>query len=201
MNTYRLLITSLLAVFTSYLASCTGNIEANTSAVINTPVKSEPLTPEIIDQTSDDKLIELIYNDISSKIPTDPGQEYESVLSLTGAQQAIYINWGLEAEINNGGFNQYYYNSTGQFARLAPEALKLVGAHQLASLTQAANEMYEREKEKITKDQDGSIEGFSKSYENNSLEKFDEQFYKLKESLSDLQIAFIRKNKAAFTYK
>lgn len=135
---------------------------------------------------------------ISHGLPANADQELAYILSLSKPQQAIYIICLLEAEVNNGGFNQYYYNSSGQFAKLAPGALKLVGATQFAALTQAANKMYEEEKHHVTKHQDGTPEGFSKSYDNNPLDEFDDQFYKLKEPLAELQIAFIRKNKSAF---
>ncbi|ULT25844.1 DMP19 family protein [Sphingobacterium sp. E70] len=64
--------------------------------------------------------------------------------------------------------------------------MKLVGATKFADLTERANSTFEKEKSKITKDQDGTVEGFSKSYENNPLNKFDEEFYKLNET-KDLQ--------------
>ena len=107
--------------------------------------------------------------------------------------------WLLEAEVNNGGFNQFYANSSGEFYKFVPDALKLVGAVKFADLAQRANDTYDKEYKKITKHQDGSLEGFSKSYEDNPLEKYDDEFYDLDdESLPDLQIAYIRKHKADF---
>lgn len=180
------------------LFGCFSNAEVNNKTSLKTKVKTAPLTVETIDQTPDSLLLYLIFDHISSTLSSDPEQEFKSVLSLSKPQQAIYIIWGMESEVNNGGFNQYYYNSSGQFAKFAPEALKLVGANQFAALMHAANDVYEKEKDSITKEQDGTIEGFSKSYDNNPLEKFDDQYYKLKEPLMELQIAFIRKNKADF---
>lgn len=189
----------LLALVTSIMFNaCNAGTEINSSTVIKAPKELEPLTIEKIDQTPDSSLVFLMFEHISHGLPADPDQELAYILSLPKPQQAIYIIWLLEGEVNNGGFNQYYYNSSGQFARLAPDALKLVGATQFATLTQAANEMYTKEKQRITKHQDGTSEGFSKSYDNNPLEKFDDQFYKLKEPLGELQITFIRNNKEAF---
>ncbi|MFA4871026.1 MAG: DMP19 family protein [Pedobacter sp.] len=174
------------------------NTAVNSSNVIEAQVKRPPLTVETIDGTPDSLLVQLVFDHISNTLPTNPDQELASVLSLTKPQQAIYIIWWLEAEVNNGGFNQYYYNSSGQFAKLAPNVLRLVGANKFAELTQTANNVFEKEKEQITKDQNGTSEGFSKSYDNNPLEKFDNQFYALKEPLMELQVAFIRKNKKDF---
>lgn len=188
----------LVLVTPIVFSTCNASTEVNSSTVIEAPKELEPLTIEKIDQTPDSALVWLIFEHISHGLPSDPDQELAYILSLSKPQQVIYIIWLLEGEVNNGGFNQYYYNSSGQFAKLAPDALKLVGATQFAALTQAANKMYEKEKYRITRHQDGTSEGFSKSYENNPLDEFDDQFYKLKEPLGELQIAFIRNNKEAF---
>lgn len=47
--------------------------------------------------------------------------------------------WMLEAEVNNGGFDQYYFNSAGDLAIQTVEALKAIGALNTASLLAAAN--------------------------------------------------------------
>ena len=118
-------------------------------------------------------------------------------------RQAIYMIWLLEAEVNNGGYNQFYFNSSGQFYKHLPDALKLVGADKFAELTKKANNIYEKENTKITKDQDGAIEGFSKSYDDNPLNKFDDEFYELykTENLQQIQVDFIRKHKTEFIDK
>ncbi len=198
--TRSLILPSILIVCVSFTA-CSSNTEVNSSPVAETPLKLDPLTIEKIDQTPDSLLLYMIFEHISRALPSNSNQELASLLALPKPQQVIYVIWTLEGEVNNGGFNQYYYNPSGQFAKLAPEALKLIGANQYAALTQAANEVYEKEKERITKYQDGTSEGFSKSYENNLLEKFDHEFYTLKEPLMDLQNSYIRKHKRDFVGK
>lgn len=47
--------------------------------------------------------------------------------------------WLLEAEVNNGGFDQYYFNSAGDLAVPTVDALRLIGANRTASLLAAAN--------------------------------------------------------------
>ncbi|WP_313182538.1 DMP19 family protein [Sphingobacterium siyangense] len=165
------------------------------------PSNQTPLTEQIIDTTSDDMLLEVVYDNLFRKLSAAYDKEYEIVLSWNKSRQAIYMISRLEAEVNNGGYNQFYFNSSGQFATALPEALKLVGATKFADLTERANSTFEKEKSKITEDQDGTVEGFSKSYENNPLNKFDEEFYKLNdvENLQKIQVDYIRKNKKEFT--
>ena len=161
------------------------------------------LTIAIIDQTKDEKLLELVYDDLASRMTKDMSDEYSVVMNFNKSQQAIYLIWGLQAEVENGGFNQYYYNSTGQFAKLVPNALKLVGANQFTQLVTRANKIFETENKNIKKQQDGTLEGFSKSYENNPLNKLDKEFYALetKENLETLQVNYIRKHKREFADK
>ncbi|XLZ71002.1 DUF4375 domain-containing protein [Massilia sp. SR12] len=44
----------------------------------------------------------------------------------------------LEVEINNGGFDQYFYNAAGGDAQIALEALGQIGAHHTAAILQGA---------------------------------------------------------------
>ncbi|CAN5207700.1 hypothetical protein BH11BAC5_BH11BAC5_13640 [soil metagenome] len=161
------------------------------------------LTEQIIDTTSDDELLQTVFDNLIAKFPNDYRKEYQTVLGWTKSQQAIYIIWCLEAEVNNGGYNQFYYNPSGQYADLAPDALKLIGALNFADLAARANEVYKNDNEKIKKEQDGTLKGFSKSYDDNPLGEFDDAFYNLcmKEDLQKIQVDFIRNHKQEFIDK
>lgn len=168
----------------------------------NRPIHKE-LTEKTIDSTSDENLLQVVFDNLSEKLPADYEKEYEMVMTWNQSRQAIYLIWLLEAEVNNGGYNQFYFNSSGQFYKLLPGALRLVGANRFAKLTKKANDIYEKESKKIKKHQDGTLEGFSKSYEDNPLNDFDDKFYTLynDENLQQLQVYFIRKHKINFCDK
>ncbi|MDB5276969.1 MAG: hypothetical protein JWR61_1924 [Ferruginibacter sp.] len=166
---------------------------------MNRPIH-KVLTTEIIDTTSDDDLLQTVFDNLIEKFPTDHTKHYETVLGWTKSQQAVYIIWCLEAEINNGGYNQFYYNPSGQFADLTPLALNLVGALNFSDLTTKANEVYRIENAKITEHQNGTLEGFSKSYSDNPLNRFDSEFYELNknEDLQRILVEYIRNHKLDF---
>ena len=168
----------------------------------NRPIHKK-LTEQIIDTTSNDRLLQLIFDNLLERQSTDHKKEYETVMSWNKSRQAIYMIWELEGEVNNGGYNQFYFNSSGQFYKHLPNALKFVGANRFADLTQRANVTFEKENPKITQRQDGTIEGFRESYENNPLNKFDDEFFNLynKEDLQKIQVDFIRKHKIEFIDK
>lgn len=168
----------------------------------NKPIYKE-LTEHIIDTTSDENLLQVVFDNLSEKQPAHYEKEYETVTTWNKSRQAIYMIWVLEAEVNNGGYNQFYFNSSGQFYKHLPDALKLVGATKFADLTKRANYTFEKENPKITQHQNGTLEGFSKSYDDNPLNKFDDEFYDLykMENLQQIQVDFIRKNKKEFIDK
>jgi hypothetical protein len=161
------------------------------------------LTVEFIDETTNGKLLQTIFDNLVTKFTDDYTKDYETVMSLSKPQQAIYLIWQLEAEVNNGGFNQYYFNSSGQFAEVTPDALRLVGATRYANLVERANLIFGRDFREITEHQDGTMDGFMRSYQDNPLNNLDDEFYSLSstENLRQLQIDFIRKNKLFFVNK
>ncbi|MDG1719706.1 MAG: DMP19 family protein [Bacteroidia bacterium] len=58
--------------------------------------------------------------------------------NLTEEQKLFYYNQCLEREINNGGFNQYFFNSSGDFANLTVQSLLTIGAKRTAAILQKA---------------------------------------------------------------
>lgn len=58
--------------------------------------------------------------------------------NLSGPQQIFYFNQNLEMEINNGGFNQYFFNSYGDFAHETVLSLKAINANKMAGILQLA---------------------------------------------------------------
>ena len=173
----------------------TNSIEAFKNRTIH-----KTLTAQIIDSTPDENLLQVVFDNLCEKLPSDYEKEYQTVMTWNKSRLAIYVIWLLEAEVNNGGFNQFYCNSSGQFYELLPDALRLIGANKFAELTASANDIYEKEYKKITEHQDGSLEGFSKSYEDNPLNDCDDKFFELynDENLLQLQLDYIRKYKIEF---
>ena len=53
---------------------------------------------------------------------------------LTEQQKQFYYNQCLEREINNGGFTQYFFNSSGDFAHKTLQSLLTIGANKTADI-------------------------------------------------------------------
>ncbi len=161
----------------------------------------DKLTDEIIDQTSDDNLLQTVFDNIETNFEDGELYSVEKIKKLSAGKQAIFSIWMLQAEVNNGGFNQFYYNSSGQFSEMALTGLKLIKAEKFADLLDRANKTYSKIADDLKEKDDGTIESFSESYENNPLNKLDDEFYELDETerLDSIQIKYIRENKSQFT--
>jgi hypothetical protein len=151
------------------------------------------LSPEILAKVPDDELEQAVMDYVGTKIRDDYEHERLIVGKLRPGVQAVYVTWWVEAEVNNGGFNQYYWNSTGQFADEAPAAFEFFGATQHAALMREANAVRGAEVSAMQKYKDqGSLEAFSASYDESKLGPLDDRFFGLSENLSALRIAKIR---------
>jgi hypothetical protein len=195
------MIGSLLKLF-----GCSGQEKKTTNPTTDEILKSvenfqnrpiyKTLNPDIISKIKDEELEQAIFDNISTNMEGDKREEREIVKTLTPGQRAIYVTWIVEGEVNNGGFNQFYFNSSGQLADMGEDAFKTIGATKFADLIRQANLIYNEIKEDLEKHNDGTIESFSKSYDNNPLNDLDDKFYKLytDEPLSQMKIKHIRDN-------
>src|SRR5438094_821901 len=57
---------------------------------------------------------------------------------LTEAERTAFMVDQLEREINNGGFAQFFLNSSGDHATETPMALRAIGAPQMARIVEQA---------------------------------------------------------------
>lgn len=111
----------------------------------------------------------------------------------------VYATWGVEAEVNNGGFNQYFWNPTGQFAEEGVEGYRAIGASRHADLVARAIAVERAERRRMeTFKARNTLEAFSESYESNPLNVLDREFYELDEDPCPLRIAFIRNHPDLF---
>ena len=177
-------------------------ILASVEAFKKRPIHKE-LTKSILDGLPDDQLEQAVYDNISEIIGEDYENELSNVKKLTKGQKAIFSTWAVEAEVNNGGFNQFYFNSSGQYGDMAVEGFETVDATKHAELMREANKIYASIKKDLEKFDDGTVESFSESYEDNPLNKLDDKYYDLdkNESLWGLKVKYIREHPEQFTQK
>ena len=106
--------------------------------------------------------------------------------------------WAVESEVNNGGFSQYFLNSSAETAPFVEEALSAIGAPKTADICKRAiatafpeglpATTYETE-QAATDFSDEIIE---------KLEPLDQEFFAYPHSLTDLLFAYVSKHPEEF---
>lgn len=123
----------------------------------------------------------------------------ENLSALTEEERVFFIVNELEQEVNNGGFSQYLYNSSGDHAHRAVECLQIVGAVQMGEICRTALAAYG---EPIPQDRE-ERQGFLEEYETEKVESIlnecDSQFCKYPDDLEELNYRYIMENREKFT--
>ncbi len=122
----------------------------------------------------------------------------ENIEKLNSSQQTFLFVENLEREINNGGFNQFYFNSSGDFSQETVNALLEIGAKKTAEIIKKANSEFKSGiVPKDRTERQTELELIEKNAEEN-WNKCDSEFYEYKDDLTELLIAFVIKNKTEF---
>lgn len=68
----------------------------------------------------------------------DDAQTREAILQLTDAERAVLAIEAMEREVNNGGYFQFFINSSKHFAPFLVDALNAIGCSKLAEVSSQA---------------------------------------------------------------
>ena len=122
----------------------------------------------------------------------------EKIEKLNSSQRTFLFVENLEREINSGGFNQFYFNSSGDFSQETLNALLEIGAEKTAKIVENANSEFDNGNvPKDRTERQNKLELIEEKAEEN-WEKCDTEFYEYQDDLTDLLISFVLKNKADF---
>lgn len=151
------------------------------------------LTLETLSKIPDHELEQVIIDYVSTKF-TSRRSELAVVSKMPRGFQIVYSTWILEAEVNNGGFNQFFVNSSGQFAEMALKSLEALGAKDHYTVVKRAIQLHAEESSNSELQAlyaERTAEAFAKSYELTSLDECDTPFYQLGD-LGEIRVHYIR---------
>jgi hypothetical protein len=115
---------------------------------------------------------------------------------LTAPEKVFVSIWELESEVNNGGFLQYFFNSSGDNAKYCVLALEKIGATNVAALAKQANSIFANGEppvdSAIRQPQVQNLTAEQKSF----LDQLDQKIYKRSDNLTELLFDFVMKNRA-----
>jgi hypothetical protein len=152
-------------------------------------------TPEILAGIPDHQLEQAIIDFIDAKHPGKLASFIDIEKMSTGFQ-IIFSTRMLQNEVNNGGFNQFFTNPSGQFADMALRSLENLNAMELYRVVENAKAIQALERKhlllRLLHFMKKSKKAFIATYRFSSLGKCDEEFYKSEENLSEKRIHYIR---------
>jgi hypothetical protein len=119
--------------------------------------------------------------ELSSSASTDFGRVD---FAEQGHEQRVFTAiWGLESEVNSGGFASYFKYEEPAIVAFAPAALKAIGAHACADIVERALQVAAAHDDSKLEDQ---------------LEALDQQFYGYPDNLTELLYEFVVGHPDAF---
>jgi len=119
-------------------------------------------------------------------------------VELSAPQKVFYYNQNLEREINNGGFSQFFGNSSGDNAHETVLSLQEIGATKTAGMLQQAIDQFPEKT--VPKDREERVALIEQIEDvaNDVWDELDQRFYKYEDDLNTLNIEYVKKNKASF---
>lgn len=122
----------------------------------------------------------------------------DKISVLNEYERVFFVTQQLEMEVNNGGFSQFFYNSSGDFSHELVHAFTEIGANKTAAICKKALgafpqtfpvNRYERQ-EMLDEIESDEIEEI--------FDECDDEFYEYEDDLTTLNYEYIRKNKQFF---
>jgi hypothetical protein len=149
------------------------------------------LTPALLASVSADDVGDVVAQHVELRVVDSGGDRDSVVAHLPAGVQAVYTTWLVDVEVNNGGFNQFFFNPYGALAGLALAGYELMRADDYASVMRAAIATYEAERESMAAFYESdSPEALEESYEHTALGDVDQQYYSLGDRIYDIWAVF-----------
>ena len=114
---------------------------------------------------------------------------------LNSHQRIIYITQTLEQEVNNGGFSQFFYNSSGDFANELTDAFTAIGALKTVAICEQALSPF---KGPVPTDRTKRQAMLDRMRADKLWTKCDDAFYEYEEDLEDLNRSYILAHPESF---
>ena len=100
--------------------------------------------------------------------------------------------------MNNGGFSQFFYNSSGNFSNELVKAFTAIGANATAAICQKAVAAFGRDIPVDRDERQEMLDELESEEINEILEECDDAFYDYEDNLNELNYSFIVQNKESF---
>jgi hypothetical protein len=125
-------------------------------------------------------------------------EERKGLAAFTRGERYVYAIEGMVREVNNGGWNQFFFNSSGALAFDLVPALEAVGSTKNRSIAERALKIFGKPASLSEDDRAKHLYKVTKDGENNPWDKLENEFYENPEDLEAMMLEFIARNQAEF---
>lgn len=125
-------------------------------------------------------------------------EEQHGLASFTESERYVYAVEAMLREVNNGGFDQFFYNSSGQLAFDLVPALKAISAREVVKIAQRALDIFGTLE---SLEEDVRVDHLMEITEEGELqlwEECDSDFYESEELLEPVLLDYIESNVESF---
>jgi hypothetical protein len=123
------------------------------------------------------------------------GNNFEEV---TEPQKHLYLNRWFENQINNGGFWQYFFNSSSNVAHQTVDSLRIIGANTTADMLQKAIDQFPDKTIPNTYEERMEIFEQIGDSEYEVWKELTKKFYEYPDDLQTLNLEYIKQNRDMF---
>lgn len=131
-------------------------------------------------------------------------KQYESDLSaFTREQRLVFAVLWYDSEVNNGGHDQFFFNSTGIVWKDALDGLKSIGAEECAENLQKVIDKWGGSIPFDREERQEKLDGLYDNEKDESIDIFDENdsfYYDSEDDLEELIVKYAKANPKAFVF-
>jgi len=123
----------------------------------------------------------------------------DNMAALNEHERFFFIAQEVEREVNNGGFDQFFFNSSGNLSNEIVKAFKSIGADTTAKICQTAIDVFNGEVPiERGKRHTIMLEELNQDESGRAWNNCDSDFYRCPDNLADLKYTYIMEHKDSF---
>ena len=148
--------------------------------------------PSELAQLSDEQLEESLIAYVTDIICAAPN-EIDALAAFPEAIQNWYPTAVLDIEVLNGGFNQFFFNSSSVYAETLPDACRKVGIPEVGALiAEGAGLLTNHAAALRAAERAGTIDAFFETYIDAPFEHLDDQYAVRQEEWHQRRVSYLR---------
>jgi hypothetical protein len=125
-------------------------------------------------------------------------EQKNGLASFSQAERNVYVVQGMNREVNNGGFEQFFSNSSGELAFDLVPALKAIGSQGILSVAERALQRFGTPSSLSYDAWQSHLAAITRDGKESLWVDLDREFYDTSEDTAKLLLDYVERNVAQF---